>query len=428
MADFLSGFNAQNAFNQQRTGADVSNATGALTLVEHLKQMQQAQQLRDALASGDAGALARAPGGLAALLQQAQLKEHLAKGAAAERETAFFSPENRAQFMTPGTPAVAAQAPVTPNDDEGNANTGVVAQPATPGQFNLRAFAESGAGQGIKGAEPLLNHLAQRDQVRATMEQNATLRREALQQQAELARQRSEDMRFSLSERNQARMDYARLAASLRPQPQEPLVPVKGPDGTVIYAPRSQATGMEVGARTTDQNLSKQVQQLGTAFEKAGLPQAIGVVNQAGKITPELAEYLTGWKGMIPDPAVSQDVRDARQDLAKLFNITLKDRSGAAVTNQELQRLKEEFGKGLLRQPQSLINAVGKARSIIEQHYQGIAAGYGKNVVDAYNENLQSMGGAPLEFRGSAPTGPASGYADPAKEQRYQAWKSKNGG
>lgn len=181
------------------------------------------------------------------------------------------------------------------------------------------------------------------------------------------------------------------------PKPkEEKLVAVRGTDGQVTYVPQSQAVGKQVGGRVNDQNLPKVVQALGHDFEKAGLPSMIAVVDRASKITPAQAEYITGWKANIPDPSVDQSVRDARQDISKLFNMTLKDRSGAAVTNQELDRLKKEFGQGLLKSPQSLITAIGRVNDIVEAHYAGIAAGHGKAALDSYNENLKAIGGLPF--------------------------------
>lgn len=199
------------------------------------------------------------------------------------------------------------------------------------------------------------------------------------------------------------------------------LVPVKGADGRVTYAPRSEAVGQEVGSRVTDTNVAKSVQQLGRDLEKANLPQTIAVLEQAAKITPALAEYVTGPQSIIPDRMVPVEARDARQDIAKLFNITLKDRSGAAVTNQELERLKNEFGQGLIKTGAQLITAISRAKQIVNAHYQGIAASYGKPTLDAYNENLESIGGKRLN---DATDGV---YSDPEKERRYQEWKRNNG-
>ena len=189
------------------------------------------------------------------------------------------------------------------------------------------------------------------------------------------------------------------VLAQNRPS-QERLVPVKEPDGRIVYLPQSQASGREVGGRVTDVNLPKQVQQLGRDFEKAGLPQMIPVVERAMQITPEQAAFITGPGAMLPDRAVPQDIREARQALQKLFNITLRDRSGAAVTYQELERLKTEFGQGLIKEPKQLLAAIRDARGIVESHYTGVGASYGKDVLDAYNANLEAIGGAPFRVTG----------------------------
>lgn len=218
---------------------------------------------------------------------------------------------------------------------------------------------------------------------------------------------------FTGSPRQQAEAKNRYLNA--RVANSEPLLPVKQDDGSVVYVPRSQAAGMNVGSRTTDQNIGKQVQQLGRDFEKANLPQTIAVLEEASKITPELAAFVTGPKSTYPDMLVSQEARTARQDVAKLFNIVLKDRSGAAVTNQELERLKNEFGQGIFKTPEQLMTAIAKAQKIVDAHYRGIGASYGKDVLDAYNANLSAVGGKPLFASSDAPAASAS----PSRVRKY---------
>lgn len=265
----------------------------------------------------------------------------------------------------------------------------------------------------------------------------ATARAEAAARQAEMLHEfrmsqarTAEDRAAETARHNKAMEDYRRTQT-----PQEPLVPVKEPDGRVIYAPRSQAAGREVGGRITDVNLGKQVQQLGRDLEKADLPPTIAVLNRAEAITPEIASYITGPMSALPDRAVPKEARDARQDVQRLFNITLKQRSGAAVTNQELDRLKQEFGTGIIKTPDQLISAIGRMREIIENHYTGIAGGYGKDALDAYNANVEAVGGSPFQVRPKASPGaptqpgapkPAAGpFSDPDKEKRYQEWKAR---
>lgn len=145
-----------------------------------------------------------------------------------------------------------------------------------------------------------------------------------------------------------------------------------------------------------DQQLVKNTQKLQGALEKANLPEAdatLGAVEDALKKTPKLAEFLSGPKSMLPDMVVGNDIATGRQAFTKLFNITLKNRSGSAVTNQELERLKNEFATGAFKTPQQLQSAVDQARNIVSKHYASVAAGFGKETLDAYNENVRGFGG-----------------------------------
>lgn len=154
----------------------------------------------------------------------------------------------------------------------------------------------------------------------------------------------------------------------------------------------------KVTAQTANQS-QRQTQMLGTALERANLPESDATlrgVEDALKKNPNIAEYLSGPKSLLPDMAVPQDVREGRQAFQKLFNITLKTRSGTAVTNQELERLKQEFATGAFKTSQQLRAAVDQARNIIVQHYRAVASGFGSETLKAYNENMREMGGTPL--------------------------------
>lgn len=155
------------------------------------------------------------------------------------------------------------------------------------------------------------------------------------------------------------------------------------------------------------QKADKAAQQVGTALEKAGIPSTIAVVREAESALekPGVTEWVTGPKSSIPDLLAPQDAKFARQAVQKLFNITLKDRSGAAVTNQELERLKAEFGTGVFKTPEQLTNAITQAKRIIDAHYKGIAAGFGKDALDRYNANLKEIGAEPLGFGSGASGG-----------------------
>lgn len=161
----------------------------------------------------------------------------------------------------------------------------------------------------------------------------------------------------------------------------------------------------------------KNVQQLGTALERANLPEADAVlktVEEALSRTPDLASYLSGPKSLMPDMIVPQEIRAGRQAAQRLFNITLKDRSGAAVTIPELERLKQEFATGAFKTPDQFKEGVKQARRIVSEHYRGVAASFGPDVLKAYNENLRSVGGTPLlEGSSPAPAVPAAPSGGP---------------
>lgn len=145
-----------------------------------------------------------------------------------------------------------------------------------------------------------------------------------------------------------------------------------------------------------DQDLVKNTVNLQKTLEKANLPEADAVlsnVESSLKKNPEIAEYISGPKSILPDMVVGKDIATGRQDFQKLFNITLKNRSGSAVTNQELDRLKSEFAAGAFKTPAQLKDAVEKVRGIVNRHYQSVAAGFGPDVLKAYNENLRDLGG-----------------------------------
>jgi hypothetical protein len=67
-----------------------------------------------------------------------------------------------------------------------------------------------------------------------TRESNEANRRLALESETKRDRERAQD-----------RSDQIRLAASLRPAPQEKMIPVMGPNGTAVYVPAGQAAGQQ---------------------------------------------------------------------------------------------------------------------------------------------------------------------------------------
>lgn len=165
---------------------------------------------------------------------------------------------------------------------------------------------------------------------------------------------------------------------------------------------------------------NRNVQQLGVALERANLPEADAVlkgVENALSANPDLASYISGPKSILPDitPGLQDSVRAGRQAFQKLFNITLKNRSGAAVTIPEFERLKQEFATGVWKKPEQLVEGVRQARDIIQNHYRSVASGFGPEVLKAYNENARQFGGSAILEAEEKPEVPSA----PKKRLRF---------
>lgn len=84
--------------------------------------------------------------------------------------------------------------------------------------------------------------------------------------------------------------------------------------------------------------------------------------------------------------AYSGKARDLQGAAARVFNVELKDRSGAAVTNPELQRLKTEFGEGKFNNEKEMVGALQRYKRALKQELQNREAAYNKEVVSRYKD------------------------------------------
>jgi hypothetical protein len=84
--------------------------------------------------------------------------------------------------------------------------------------------------------------------------------------------------------------------------------------------------------------------------------------------------------------AHSNKARDLNTAMSRVFNVELKDRSGAAVTSPELQRLKQEFGEGKFNTEQEMLRAMKDYQRAATLAMKNVEAGYAPGAVDTYNE------------------------------------------
>jgi hypothetical protein len=248
------------------------------------------------------------------------------------------------------------------------------------------------------------------------------LRQQQLQQTRDLALERAADQR----QRDQINAQFREQSIAIQQQTATANQELRRM-GLDIQRQGQQIQAAKV-EQAKDSAASRSVQQLQAALEKANLPEADAVltgVEKALESSPKLAEYLSGPKSLIPDMAVPDDIKAGRQAFQKLFNITLKNRSGAAVTIPEFERLKAEFGTGAFKTPQQLQAALTQAREILSKHYASVASGFGKPVLDAYNENIRQFGGR-VALNGSTAT-PAAPSATVAPASSGWTVKEKKG-
>lgn len=103
--------------------------------------------------------------------------------------------------------------------------------------------------------------------------------------------------------------------------------------------------------------------------------------------------------------------QNLQSSAAKVFNTILKDRSGAAVTNTELERLKTEFGEGKYNTESQMVNALQRYKRGVQNELQNREAAYSPEVVNRYTDQggRTSRSGVQLNGRPSDPIPPKAG-------------------
>lgn len=189
-----------------------------------------------------------------------------------------------------------------------------------------------------------------------------------------------------------------------------------------------------------------------------GIEQALGAPIESFEVDPKTKELkkrndkgelepvdLPGASvfGLGRVTAYNSDARALSNAMEKLFNTTLKDRSGAAVTNTELERLRSEFSQGMFNTEAEMIDAIKRFKAAAFQALQNKEAAYSPEVLDRYQRrggmtssvlspgvrSLKSFGGpGPLDEADAM--GPADIYspdAVSAELKRRQEERAKGG-
>lgn len=123
----------------------------------------------------------------------------------------------------------------------------------------------------------------------------------------------------------------------------------------------------------------------------------------------EMESLIAKFEGNLPGINIAEqwlmdeDTKAVKSAFATLRNAVLKDRSGAAVTNPEFDRLQEEIRGSVAPTDADIIRWVGRLRNAIEADKANIFAGYGDAVKQEY---WKAPGSVRLGATAKAPTLP----------------------
>lgn len=81
----------------------------------------------------------------------------------------------------------------------------------------------------------------------------------------------------------------------------------------------------------------------------------------------------------------NSEARDLASKAATVFNAVLKDRSGAAVTNSEMERLKMEFGQGKYNTEGELVDALKTYKMNLAKEMKNREAAFKPSVLEEYS-------------------------------------------
>jgi len=142
----------------------------------------------------------------------------------------------------------------------------------------------------------------------------------------------------------------------------------------------------------------RQAVQFTNQLEKASVPQAQAVLDNINTIMSKYPKgQLPGYgvvDGLKPMWALSADGQQLRQAVAQLANINLKVRSGAAVTQQEYDRFRQELGNSSFVPEDRIRQGITQMQNLVEAEKKHFVAGTPRNVIQSYEEN----GGMPLSY------------------------------
>lgn len=135
--------------------------------------------------------------------------------------------------------------------------------------------------------------------------------------------------------------------------------------------------------RPAEQTIGEIEKTLGFALDDANVRNGEIYVGGKKKDLPGVSLPMVGRIS-----AYSSSARDLAAAADKLFNITLKDRSGASITPPEFQALKREFEQGKFNTEPELILGMQRAKRAIDNEIMSRKAGFSPEVLAVYETRL----------------------------------------
>jgi hypothetical protein len=354
MGAFWDAWNKQGQVNDQAAMSQIQQASGLAGLMQQAQAQQQAQQVRGLLADPTipedqkVPALMRlGPAGIEVANKIAVMQEHQQKVAKAKRVEDFWA--NKApQFNTPAQPARTYNDTPTggmlgfQSGEQEDAGPQGLLSPAKPAGVDMEGLVAAAAAAGAVSPETVLNHRQQTLDRAAQREAMLETRRMQVEAQIEAARQRGADQRQIAEMQIQGRKDLATLAASLRPERQEPapsVTKIADPNDPTKEIVVDARTGRKIGDALGKQSLEKalpspavkELGNAGTAYEStkrlantfkdeyAGKTVTGNLSNTAGRILGDSTGQAQWW-----------------QDMDQQQNMTRHALFGSALTKTEL--------------------------------------------------------------------------------------------
>jgi hypothetical protein len=164
---------------------------------------------------------------------------------------------------------------------------------------------------------------------------------------------------------------------------------------TVDKEQEQETIGLETGeVELKEENIRKKVKVIQNDFKDKGWNDIIFAANEIEKLIQDSKESgnIEGVgfiEGNLPNFLVGEEGKLNKAKIARLFNIELKRRSGAAVTEPELLRLQEEFGKGSFTTDQDFINAFNNYKRIFNNVLRQEIKGYDPKALSAWGGTFQ---------------------------------------